>query len=242
MSPSTTPASAPAGSGGEAGVTVLVCDDDTSLLRALSISLTARGYGVVVARSGEEGLDVVAHQHPDVVLLDLGLPGIDGVEVVRGIRGWSTVPIIVLSARHQSVSKVEALDAGADDYITKPFGMDELLARLRAALRRSGAADEQPRVEAEGFTVDLAQKRVTRDGSDVHLTPKEWDIVEVLVRNPGRLVSQRQLLHDVWGPQYETETEYLRVLMARVRRKLEEDPSRPRHFRTEPGMGYRFEP
>ena len=222
---------------------MLVCDDDASLLRALTISLTARGYEVVVARTGEEGLDLAAHRHPDVVLLDLGLPGIDGVEVVRGIRGWSTVPIIVLSARHQSVSKVEALDAGADDYVTKPFGMDELLARLRAvAPPGRPATSSEPRVEAEGFTIDLAAKRVTRDGEDVHLTPKEWDIVEVLVRNPGRLVSQRQLLHDVWGPEYETETEYLRVLMGRVRRKLEVDHSRPRHFRTEPGMGYRFEP
>ena len=152
------------------------------------------------------------------------------------------MPIIVLSARHQSVSKVEALDAGADDYVTKPFGMDELLARLRAALRRQSNGEESPRVETEGFTIDLADKRVTRDGTDVHLTPKEWGLVEVLVRHPGRLVSQRQLLHDVWGPAYETETEYLRVLMARVRRKLEVDPSRPRHFRTETGMGYRFEP
>ena len=222
--------------------TVLVVDDDTSLLRALSISLRARGYEVVVAHSGEEGLDLAAHRHPDVVLLDLGLPGIDGVEVVHGIRGWSTVPIIVLSARHQSVTKVEALDAGADDYMTKPFGMDELLARIRAALRRGGTVDEEPTVVTDAFTVDLAEQRVTRDGSDVHLTPKEWDIVGVLVRNPGRLVSQRQLLHDVWGPSYETETEYLRVLMGRVRRKLEVDPSHPRHFRTEPGMGYRFEP
>ncbi len=227
---------------GEAGTKVLVCDDDASLLRALSISLTARGYEVIVARTGEEGLDRAAHRHPDVILLDLGLPGIDGVEVIRGIRGWSSVPIIVLSARHQSVSKVEALDAGADDYVTKPFGMDELLARLRASLRRTTGAAEAPRVVAEGFTVDLVEKRVTRDGQDVHLTPKEWGIVEVLVRNPGRLVSQRQLLHDVWGPEYETETEYLRVLMGRVRRKLEVDHSRPRHFRTEPGMGYRFEP
>ena len=137
---------------------------------------------------------------------------------------------------------MEALDAGADDYVTKPFGMDELLARLRAALRRRTGGAESPRVEAEGFTVDLVTKRVIRDGSDVHLTPKEWDLVEVLVRNPGRLVSQRQLLHEVWGPEYETETEYLRVLMARVRRKLEVDHSRPRHFRTETGMGYRFEP
>jgi two-component system, OmpR family, KDP operon response regulator KdpE len=228
--------------GGQSGATVLVCDDDTSLQRALGIGLTARGYEVVMARNGEEGLDRAAHLHPDVVLLDLGLPGIDGVDVIRGIRGWSPVPIIVLSARHQSVSKVEALDAGADDYVTKPFGMDELLARLRAALRRTSAGSEAPRVEVEGTTIDLADKRVTRNGTDVHLTPKEWDMVEVLVRNPGRLVSQRQLLHDVWGPEYETETEYLRVLMARVRRKLEPDPARPRHFRTESGMGYRFEP
>ncbi len=235
--PGTTPPSV-----AEHGTKVLVCDDDASLLRALSISLSARGYEVVVARTGEECLDLAAHRHPDVVLLDLGLPGIDGVEVVRGIRGWSMVPIIVLSARHQSVSKVEALDAGADDYVTKPFGMDELLARLRAVLRRIGPEPDEPRVVAEGFTVDLAAKRVTRDGENVHLTPKEWDIVEVLVRSPGRLISQRQLLQEVWGPEYETETEYLRVLMGRVRRKLEVDHSRPRHFRTEPGMGYRFEP
>jgi two-component system KDP operon response regulator KdpE len=219
-----------------------VCDDDPSLLRALNISLTALGYEVVVARTGEESLDVAAHRHPDVILMDLGLPGIDGVEAVRGIRAWSNVPIVVLSARHQSVSKVEALDAGADDYVTKPFGMDELLARLRAVLRRTASGIDAPRVATEEFTIDLAEKRVTRDGEDVHLTPKEWDIVEVLVRNPGRLVSQGQLLHDVWGPEYDTETEYLRVLMGRVRRKLEVDHSRPRHFRTEPGMGYRFEP
>jgi two-component system KDP operon response regulator KdpE len=226
----------------ESGSTVLICDDDASLVRALGISLHARGYDVVVARTGEEGLDRAAHRHPDVVLLDLGLPGIDGLEVIRGIRGWSSVPIIVLSARHQSVSKVDALDAGADDYMTKPFGMDELLARLRAALRRTSGEAEAPKVETESFTVDLVDMRVTFHGTDVHLTPKEWEIVEILVRNPGRLVSQQQLLHDVWGPGYDTETEYLRVLMARVRRKLEDDPSRPRHFRTEQGMGYRFEP
>jgi two-component system KDP operon response regulator KdpE len=238
----TDPAPSATRDGGESDTLVLVCDDDTSLLRALSISLRAKGYDVMVARTGEEGLDRTAHRHPDVVLLDLGLPGIDGVDVIRGIRGWSTVPIIVLSARHQSVSKVEALDAGADDYVTKPFGMDELLARLRAALRRSANAVDAPRVELEGCTIDLVEKRVTREGADVHLTPKEWDIVSVLVRNPGRLVSQRQLLHDVWGSGYEEETEYLRVLMGRVRRKLEVDHSHPRHFRTEPGMGYRFEP
>ena len=226
----------------ERGAKVLVIDDDPSLLRALTISLGARGYEIAGARTGEDGLDQVAHWHPDVVLLDLGLPGIDGTQVIRGIRGWSEVPILVLSARHQSVSKVEALDLGADDYVTKPFGMDELLARLRAALRRAPGADQDPHVEAEGFTVDLDARRVVRDGVPVHLTPKEWELVSVLVRNPGRLVSQRQLLHDVWGPGYDTETEYLRVLMGRIRRKLESDHSHPRHFITEPGMGYRFEP
>ena len=226
----------------EQGAKVLVIDDDPSLLRALTISLGARGYEVAAARTGEDGLDQVAHWHPDAVLVDLGLPGIDGTQVIRGIRGWSEVPILVLSARHQSMSKVEALDLGADDYVTKPFGMDELLARLRAALRRAPGADQDPHVEAEGFTVDLDARRVVQDGVQVHLTPKEWELVSVLVRNPGRLVSQRQLLHDVWGPEYGTETEYLRVLMGRVRRKLEPDHSHPRHFITEPGMGYRFEP
>ncbi|HEX4244105.1 MAG TPA: response regulator transcription factor, partial [Acidimicrobiales bacterium] len=181
----------------ENGARVLIIDDDVSLLRAVGISLKARGYEVIVARHGEEGLNLAAHKRPDVVLLDLGLPGIDGVEVVRGLRGWSTIPIIVLSARHQSLSKVEALDAGADDYVTKPFGMDELLARLRAALRRGAPGPEDPRVETAAFTVDLTTKRVTRDGADVHLTPKEWDIVEVLIRSPGRLISHQQLLHEV---------------------------------------------
>jgi two-component system KDP operon response regulator KdpE len=232
---------APSAVDAEAGTKVLVCDDDTSLLRAVSISLAAKGYEVTVARTGEEGLDGTAQRQPDVVLLDLGLPGMGGIEVIRGIRGWSSVPIIVLSARHQSASKVEALDAGADDYVTKPFGMDELLARLRVAVRRSGQADVTRQIETEGLSVDLVGKRAARDGVNVHLTPKEWGLVEALVRHPGRLVSQRQLLHDIWGPGYETETEYLRVLMGRVRRKLEVDHARPRHFRTEAGMGYRFE-
>ncbi len=231
-----------AGTTGEPSARVLVCDDDASLVRALGLSLGARGYEVVVASSGEDGLEQAGRHHPDVVLLDLGLPGIDGVDVIRDLRAWSSVPIIVLSARHQSVNKVEALDAGADDYMTKPFGIDELLARMRATLRRRTSGAESLRVEAGAFTVDLVNKRVVRDGSDVHLTPKEWGLIEVLVRHPGRLVSQRQLLHEVWGPEYDTETDYLRVLMARVRRKLELDPSRPRHFRTETGMGYRFEP
>jgi two-component system KDP operon response regulator KdpE len=242
MSPPNGTVSGPGRIRNETRQSVLVVDDDESLVRALTLSLTANGYEVMVARTGEEGLDRASHLHPDLVLLDLGLPGIDGAEVIRGIRAWSSMPIIVLSARHQSVSKVEALDAGADDYVTKPFGMDELFARLRAALRRTTPLEEHLVVDAEGFTVDLVNKRVTREGSDVHLTPKEWDVVEVLVRSPGRLVSQRELLHSVWGPEYDTETEYLRVLMGRLRLKLESDRSRPRHFRTEPGMGYRFEP
>src|SRR5664280_684937 len=223
-------------------IRVLVVDDEPHILRALAITLRARDYDVVLAGNGASALATAAETPPDLVVLDLGLPDLDGVEVIRGLRGWTDAPIIVLSGRTGARDKVEALDAGADDYVTKPFGMDELLARLRASLRRTTGAAEAPRVVAEGFTVDLVEKRVTRDGQDVHLTPKEWGIVEVLVRNPGRLVSQRQLLHDVWGPEYETETEYLRVLMGRVRRKLEVDHSRPRHFRTEPGMGYRFEP
>ena len=179
--------------------------------------------------------------HPDVVVLDLGLPGIGGVEVIRGLRGWTTIPIVVLSVRDAERDKVAALDAGADDYVTKPFGMDELLARLRAALRRATPAGEEPVVDTPDFTIDLGAKRVLRDGAEVRLTPTEWHLVEVLVRHPGKLVTQRELLREVWGPDYHDETAYLRVHMANVRRKLEPEPSRPRHFITEPGMGYRFE-
>jgi len=221
---------------------ILVVDDDQPLLRALSISLGARGYQIDVANTGEEALDAAAHHHPDVILLDLGLPGIDGVDVIRGLRGWSQVPVIVLSARHQGPAKVEALDAGADDYVTKPFAMDELLARIRAAIRRGKGTEVEPRVETADFVIDLSAMRVVRNGEPVHLTPKEWDVVALLVRNAGRLVSHRQLLQEVWGPEYVKETEYLRVLLARVRRKLERDPSHPVHFLTEPGLGYRFEP
>jgi two-component system KDP operon response regulator KdpE len=174
-------------------------------------------------------------------VLDLGLPGIDGVQVIEGLRGWSQVPIIVLSVRESEAAKVAALDAGADDYVTKPFGMDELLARLRAAVRRATPAEEAATVETPDFTIDLAAKRVTRQGEEIRLTPTEWHLVEVLVRNAGRLVGQTQLLQEVWGPQYHDETNYLRVFMAQVRRKLEPEPSRPRYFITEPGMGYRFE-
>jgi two-component system KDP operon response regulator KdpE len=177
-----------------------------------------------------------------VVILDLGLPDLDGVEVLRRVRGGSQVPVIVLSARHGSRDKVEALDVGADDYVTKPFGMDELLARVRAAVRRSGADQEPSPVVTDTFTLDLAARRVLRGDEEVRLTPTEWRLVDALVARPGRLVSRRQLLSEVWGAGYVTESGYLRVYMAGLRRKLEDDPARPKHFLTEPGMGYRFEP
>ena len=219
---------------------VLVVDDEPQIRRALAINLRARGYEVDLAEDGRAALDVAARSHPDVVVLDLGLPELDGVEVIKGLRGWSRVPIIVLSVRDAEGDKVAALDAGADDYVTKPFGMDELLARLRAALRRAAPAEEEATVETRDFQIDLAAKRVIRDGAEVRLTPTEWHLVEVLVRNRGRLVTQRQLLQEVWGPEYGEETNYLRVYMAQVRRKLEPEPSQPRYFITEPGMGYRF--
>jgi two-component system KDP operon response regulator KdpE len=222
---------------------VLVIDDEPQIRRALRTNLTARGYEVDLAATGEEGLARAAEHQPDVVILDLGLPGIDGVEVVNGLRGWTNVPIIVLSVRDGEADKIQALDAGADDYVTKPFGMGELLARLRAASRRSTPpAEEAPLVETAAFTIDLVAKRVERDGEVVHLTPTEWGLLEALVRHPGKLISQRQLLQTVWGPQYETETNYLRVYLAQLRRKLEPDPGQPRYLITEPGMGYRFEP
>ncbi|MFF8292862.1 response regulator [Streptomyces sp. NPDC016309] len=223
---------------------VLVVDDEPQIVRALVINLKARKYEVDAAPDGATALELAAGRHPDVIILDLGLPDMDGVEVIKGLRGWTRVPILVLSARQTSDEKVEALDAGADDYVTKPFGMDELLARLRAAVRRAepvGGDDGTVVVETAGFTVDLAAKKVQRGGRDVRLTPTEWHLLEVLVRNGGRLVGQKQLLQEVWGPSYGTETNYLRVYMAQLRRKLEADPSHPRHFITEPGMGYRFE-
>jgi two-component system KDP operon response regulator KdpE len=221
---------------------ILVVDDDRQLLRALRINLTTRGYEVQLAPDGATALAMAGRQPPDLVIVDLGLPDMDGVTVVEGIRGWSTVPVIVLSARHQEQAKVRALDAGADDYVTKPFGIDELLARVRAAVRRATPAVEEPVVHTDAFTVDLVAKRVTRDGADVRLTPTEWHVLEVLVRNPGKLVPHRQLLQEVWGPRYESETNYLRVYLAQLRAKLEPDPARPRHLLTEPGMGYRFQP
>ncbi|MBP2338567.1 response regulator [Saccharothrix coeruleofusca] len=223
---------------------VLVVDDEPQIVRALRINLSARGYQVLTAPDGTAALKAAAEGKPDVVVLDLGLPDVDGTEVIAGLRGWTSVPIIVLSARTDSTDKVEALDAGADDYVTKPFGMDELLARLRAAVRRAAvsAEGEEAVVRTASFTVDLAAKKVHRDGAEVHLTPTEWGLLETLARNRGKLVGQKQLLQEVWGPAYAKETHYLRVYLAQLRRKLEPEPSRPRHLVTEPGMGYRFEP
>jgi two-component system KDP operon response regulator KdpE len=228
----------------KAGPKVLVVDDEPQIVRALRINLTARGYQVLTAHDGAAALRAAADGKPDVVVLDLGLPDLDGNDVIAGLRGWTAVPIIVLSARNDSGDKVKALDAGADDYVTKPFGMDELLARLRAAVRRATASapgDEEAVIETTSFTVDLAAKKVVREGAEVHLTPTEWGVLEMLVRNRGRLVAQKQLLQEVWGPAYSDESHYLRVYMAQLRRKLESQPSRPRHLVTEPGMGYRFE-
>ncbi len=220
---------------------VLVVDDEPQILRALRINLRARQYEVYTAQTGAQALAEAAHHPPDLVILDLGLPDLDGVEVIDGLRGWTDAPIIVLSGRADSTDKVEALDAGADDYVTKPFGMDELLARMRAVTRR-GAAESEPQVNLGDTTIDLAAKRVIRGEKDIRLTPTEWHLLEVLLRHPGKLLSQRQLLQEVWGPGYADATGNLRLYMAQLRRKLEPDPARPHWLLTEPGMGYRFQP
>jgi two-component system KDP operon response regulator KdpE len=221
---------------------ILVIDDDPGLARALGINLRARGYEVHLASTGAAGLALAARHPPDAVVLDMGLPDMDGVEVVHGLRGWSGVPILILSAREQQSQKVAALDAGADDYIVKPFGMDELLARLRAAVRRAEPAPDQPVLRTDAFTVDLAARQVSVAGTPVKLTPTEWLLLAVLARHPGKAVGHAALLEGAWGPGYEKQTHYLRIYMAALRRKLEPDPSRPRHLLTETGYGYRLQP
>ena len=222
---------------------VLVVDDEPQILRALRINLRVRNYEVDTATTGSQALTVAGRHPPDLVLLDLGLPDLDGVEVIGGLRGWTQAPIIVLSGRADSTDKVDALDAGADDYVTKPFGMEELLARMRAAIRRSGPAADEPVIELGGLTIDLAAKTITRaDGDTIRLTPTEWHLLEVLLRNPGKLLTQRQLLSEVWGPGYADASGNLRLYMAQLRRKLEPDPAQPRSLLTEPGMGYRYQP
>ncbi len=224
---------------------VLIVDDEPQMLRALRVTLGARKFDVVTAENGAQALERASSLPPDVVILDLGLPDMDGVEVIAGLRGWMRAPIIVLSGRTASDDKVRALDAGADDYVTKPFAMDELLARMRAVMRRGAPDEDVPSVRLGDCTIDIASHRVTRTApagapDEVRLTPTEWRVLEVLLKHPGRLVTQRQLLTDVWGPAYVKESGYLRLYLAQLRRKLEREPGRPKHLITEPGIGYRF--
>ncbi len=221
---------------------ILCVDDEPAILRALAANLRARGYEVDIAPTGELALQLATEHRPDAVILDLGLPGMSGRDVIDGLRGWMSVPIIVLSARDSEIDMVAALDAGADDYVTKPFGMGELLARLRAALRRASPSDDEPPViTTEDFVIDLLAKRVTTAMGETRLTPTEWQLVELLVRHEGKLVPSRKILESVWGPMFVEQTNYLRVYMAHIRRKLEPVPSQPRYFHTEPGLGYRYE-
>jgi two-component system, OmpR family, KDP operon response regulator KdpE len=227
---------------------ILLADDDEQLQRALRITLGARGYAVIAARDGAEAIDLAANTHPDLIILDLGMPRVDGVDVIRAVRAWSKVPILVLSGRTDSAEKVDALDAGADDYVTKPFAMDELLARIRARAR--AASDDEPdaaAVRIGDLVVDLAAKTIRGaiaggPAASVRLTPTEWRLLELFLKNPGKLLTRQMLLGEVWGPYHANDAGYLRLYVAQLRRKLEPMPSEPRFFLTEPGMGYRFEP
>ena len=218
---------------------VLVVDDEAPIRRALQIGLRAQGYDVLIAADARTALDACRDDAPDLMLLDLGLPDGSGFEVLRQLRVWSMIPVIVVSARHGATDKVDALDLGADDYVTKPFGMEELLARLRAALRRAASVEQ---LVTDDFVIDFSAQQVTRDGDAVRLTPTEWSLLTALAGRPGQLVSRERLLHEVWGPAYGSETNYLRVYVANLRKKLEPEPARPRYLHTEPGMGYRFTP
>jgi two-component system KDP operon response regulator KdpE len=227
-------------------VRVLIADDDRQILGALRIILSARGYDVSTARDGKEALDRAVSDHPDLVLLDLGMPGVDGLSVIQAIRGWSAVPILVVSGRTDSAEIVEALDLGADDYVTKPFATDELLARVRALARRPGTQENNPTVSFADVTIDLSDRRVTKGAGTsatiVRLTPTEWQILDVLVRNPGKLIAHDLLLSEIWGANHAAGTGYLRLYLSQLRKKLEPEPSKPRYLITEAGMGYRFEP
>jgi two-component system KDP operon response regulator KdpE len=231
-------------------VKILIADDDPQILRALQITLAAHGYEVIVARDGREAISLATTQHPELLVVDLGMPVLTGIQVIEAVRGWSSAPILVVSGRSDSADKVDALDAGADDYVTKPFAVDELLARIRALTRRTPAASDEPVVRFGDVTVDLAARQVTRRVSTsstsgeeiVRLTPTEWQVLEVLVRNPRRLVTRQVLLTEVWGPQYTNDTGYLRLYLSQLRKKLEPQPSKPRYLLTESGMGYRFMP
>ena len=221
---------------------ILIADDDPQFLRALRITLGARGYEVLLARDGQHALEMAIAHKPDIILLDLGMPRLDGVQVIEAVRGWSSAPILVISGRSGSAEKVEALDAGADDYVTKPFSMDELLARIRVLTRRIGQdeVDEEPVVAFGSVWVDLAAHTVTRDGVNVRLTPTEWRVLELLIRNEGRLVTRQTMLSQVWGSEHVTDTGYLRLYISQLRKKLEPEPSRPRYLITDAGMGYRL--
>ena len=232
----------PGASAAPARARVLVVDDEPAMVRALRINLRVRKYDVTTAATGQEALTEAGRRPPDAVILDLGLPDLDGIEVIRRLRGWSRVPVIVLSGRAGPGDKIAALDAGADDYVTKPFSMDELLARLRAALRRDDAAPPPARVRIGAYEIDLAAHTVHGEPAAVRLTPTQWRLLEILLRHPGQLVATQRLLTGIWGPGHERSAHYLRFHMSGLRRKLEADPSRPRHLLTEPGMGYRYQP
>lgn len=219
---------------------VLVVDDEPQIVRALATNLRVRGYEVETASTGEEAVELASTCRPDLLILDLGLPGVTGIQVIEAVRAWSSVPILVLSVRDAERAKVEALDAGADDYVTKPFGIEELLARVRAATRRAAASQDEPSVVTADFVVDLAARQVRNQAGEVRLTPTEWHVLETLARHHDKLVTQRELLREVWGPGYDKETNYLRVYMAQLRRKLEPQPSHPRSLITEAGIGYRL--
>lgn len=225
---------------------ILIADDDPQILRALRVTLTARGYDIHTAENGTDAINIAIEQHPDLYMLDLGMPHLDGIDVIHGLRGWTDAPILVVSGRTGAADKVDALDAGADDYVTKPFSMEELLARIRALTRRLTAVDAESLVAVGENTVDLSAKLVTRSTAagpvTVRLTPTEWQVLEILLRNPDRLVTRQTLLRDIWGPAHTTDTGYLRLYIAQLRKKLEPDPANPRYIITESGMGYRFMP